>query len=92
MVDDVRRSIGNALLPFATPFQAVNNDSRITIALKGTKLQQLIFVIILIGAAQECCDALAYKYLITVDVFQSYIAMMLEVCHSVLSYFSFYCS
>jgi hypothetical protein len=64
MVDDVQRSIGNALLPFVTPYQAVSNDTRITIALKGT--------------GQESCDALAYKYLINVEVLHSYIAMLLE--------------
>lgn len=63
-VSDVCRSIGNALLPPVTPHQALSENQEITIALKGV--------------AQESCDALAYKFLVSVDVFHSYIAMLLE--------------
>ena len=38
MIDDVKRSIGNALLPFTTPSQAASNDNHVTIALKGTSI------------------------------------------------------
>lgn len=38
MFDDVKRSIGNALLPFTTPHQAATNDDHITIALKGINI------------------------------------------------------
>lgn len=41
MVDNIQRSIGNALLPFVTPHQAVQNDSRVTIALKGICKQDM---------------------------------------------------
>lgn len=41
MVDNIQRSVGNALLPFVTPHQAVQNDSRVTIALKGIHKQDM---------------------------------------------------
>lgn len=89
MVDNIQRSIGNALLPFITPHQAVQNDSRITIALKGIYkqdiLEQIRSFVLLLGAAQESCDALAYKFLINVDVLQSYIAMIQEVNKNITS-------
>ena len=87
-VSDVCRSIGNALLPPVTPHQALSENQEITIALKGTHTHththtctiDVIHHFLQSGVAQESCDALAYKFLVSVDVFHSYIAMLLEVC------------